>query len=32
MNERFPLAYLVPLRLLFGAILSLEGVCKLHGD
>src|SRR6187551_3250752 len=32
MNERFPLAYLVPLRLLFGAILSIEGWSKLRGD
>ena len=32
MNERFPLAYLVPLRLLFGAILALEGWGKLRGD
>ena len=32
MNERFPLVYLVPLRLLFGAILSLEGWSKLRGD
>jgi len=32
MNERFPLAYLVPLRLLFGAILTLEGWSKLRGD
>jgi uncharacterized membrane protein YphA (DoxX/SURF4 family) len=32
MNERFPLAYLVPLRLLFGAILALEGWSKLRGD
>jgi uncharacterized membrane protein YphA (DoxX/SURF4 family) len=31
MNERFPLAYLVPLRLLFGAILTLEGWSKLRG-
>ena len=32
MNERFPLAYLVPLRLLFGVILLLEGWGKLQGD
>jgi thiosulfate dehydrogenase (quinone) large subunit len=31
MNERFPLTYLVPLRLLFGTILALEGVSKLRG-
>jgi thiosulfate dehydrogenase [quinone] large subunit len=31
MNERFPLAYLVPLRILFGLILVLEGWSKLQG-
>jgi thiosulfate dehydrogenase [quinone] large subunit len=31
MSERFPLAYLVPLRLLFGLILVLEGWGKLQG-
>lgn len=31
MNERFPLAYLVPLRLLCGVILVLEGWGKLKG-
>jgi thiosulfate dehydrogenase [quinone] large subunit len=31
MSERFPLAYLVPLRLLFGVILVLEGWGKLQG-
>ena len=31
MSERFPLAYLVPLRLLFGVILVLEGWAKLQG-
>ena len=32
MTERFPLAYLVPLRLLCGVILLLEGWGKLQGD
>ena len=32
MTERFPLAYLLPLRLLCGLILVLEGWGKLHGD
>jgi uncharacterized membrane protein YphA (DoxX/SURF4 family) len=32
MTERFPLAYLFPLRLLFGLILLLEGWSKLQGD
>jgi thiosulfate dehydrogenase (quinone) large subunit len=32
MNERFPLAYLVPLRLLFGVIMTWEGFSKLRGD
>jgi thiosulfate dehydrogenase [quinone] large subunit len=31
MNERFPLAYLVPLRVLFGVILVAEGWGKLQG-
>jgi len=31
MNERVPLAYLVPLRLLFGIILLVEGWSKLRG-
>jgi thiosulfate dehydrogenase [quinone] large subunit len=31
MNERVPLAYLVPLRVLFGVILVLEGWGKLQG-
>src|SRR5262245_27859684 len=31
MNERFPLAYLVPLRVLFGVILIMEGWGKLQG-
>ena len=31
MSERLPLAYLVPLRLLFGVILVLEGWGKLQG-
>ena len=31
MSERFPLAFLVPLRLLFGVILVLEGWGKLQG-
>jgi uncharacterized membrane protein YphA (DoxX/SURF4 family) len=31
MSERFPLVYLVPLRLLFGVILVLEGWGKLQG-
>ena len=32
MNERFPLAFLVPLRLLCGLILVLEGWSKFQGD
>jgi len=32
MTERFPLAYLFPLRILFGVILILEGWGKLQGD
>ena len=32
MNERFPLAFLVPLRLLCGVILVLEGWSKFKGD
>jgi thiosulfate dehydrogenase [quinone] large subunit len=32
MNERVPLAYLVPLRLFWGIILVLEGWSKLQGD
>jgi uncharacterized membrane protein YphA (DoxX/SURF4 family) len=32
MSERFPLAYLLPLRVLFGLILLLEGWSKLQGD
>jgi uncharacterized membrane protein YphA (DoxX/SURF4 family) len=32
MNERLPLAYLVPLRLFFGLILVLEGWNKFQGD
>jgi thiosulfate dehydrogenase [quinone] large subunit len=32
MSERFPLAYLFPLRVLFGLILVLEGWSKLQGD
>ena len=32
MTERFPLAYLFPLRILFGVILVLEGWGKLQGD
>jgi thiosulfate dehydrogenase [quinone] large subunit len=31
MNERFPLAFLVPLRVLFGVIMLLEGWGKLQG-
>jgi thiosulfate dehydrogenase [quinone] large subunit len=31
MNERFPLAYLLPLRVLFGLILIIEGWGKLRG-
>src|SRR5262245_40322847 len=31
MTERFPLAYLFPLRVLFGLILLLEGWSKLQG-
>jgi uncharacterized membrane protein YphA (DoxX/SURF4 family) len=31
MNERVPLAVLLPLRLLFGAIMLLEGWSKLRG-
>jgi thiosulfate dehydrogenase [quinone] large subunit len=31
MSERFPLIYLVPLRLLFGLILVIEGWGKLQG-
>ena len=31
MNERFPLGYLVPLRVLFGVILLAEGWGKLQG-
>ncbi|HVZ71221.1 MAG TPA: DoxX family membrane protein [Polyangia bacterium] len=32
MNERFPLALLVPLRIFWGLILVLEGWGKLKGD
>ena len=32
MTERFPVAYLFPLRILCGLILVLEGWSKLHGD
>ena len=32
MAERFPVAYLFPLRLLFGIILLLEGWGKLQGN
>jgi uncharacterized membrane protein YphA (DoxX/SURF4 family) len=32
MNERIPLAYLVPLRLFWGLILVLEGWSKFQGD
>jgi uncharacterized membrane protein YphA (DoxX/SURF4 family) len=32
MNERVPLAYLVPVRVLWGLILVLEGWSKLQGD
>jgi thiosulfate dehydrogenase [quinone] large subunit len=32
MTEHFPLAYLLPLRIIFGIILVLEGWGKLHGD
>ena len=32
MTERFPLAYLFPLRVVFGLILLLEGWSKLQGD
>lgn len=32
MNERFPLAFLVPLRLFCGVILVLEGWSKFQGD
>ena len=32
MTERFPLAYLFPLRILCGVILLLEGWSKLQGD
>jgi thiosulfate dehydrogenase [quinone] large subunit len=32
MSERFPLAYLFPLRILCGVILLLEGWSKLQGD
>jgi len=32
MNERLPLAYLFPLRILFGVILVIEGWGKLQGD
>jgi uncharacterized membrane protein YphA (DoxX/SURF4 family) len=32
MTERFPLAYLFPLRILFGVILVIEGWGKLQGD
>ncbi|HEV3030124.1 MAG TPA: DoxX family protein [Polyangia bacterium] len=32
MNERIPLAYLVPLRLFCGLILVLEGWSKFQGD
>jgi thiosulfate dehydrogenase [quinone] large subunit len=32
MNERIPLAYLVPVRLLWGIILVLEGWSKFQGD
>jgi thiosulfate dehydrogenase [quinone] large subunit len=32
MTERVPLAYLLPLRILCGLILVMEGWSKLHGD
>src|SRR5262245_23049192 len=32
MTERIPLAYLFPLRILFGIILLMEGWGKLQGD
>ena len=32
MTERLPLAYLFPLRILFGVILVIEGWGKLQGD
>ena len=32
MSERFPLAYIFPLRILCGLILLLEGWSKLQGD
>src|ERR1043165_3679147 len=32
MTERLPLAYLFPLRILFGGILVIEGGGKLQGD
>jgi uncharacterized membrane protein YphA (DoxX/SURF4 family) len=32
MNERIPLAYLVPLRLFWGIVLVLEGWSKFQGD
>jgi uncharacterized membrane protein YphA (DoxX/SURF4 family) len=32
MSERFPLAYIFPLRILCGVILLLEGWSKLQGD
>jgi uncharacterized membrane protein YphA (DoxX/SURF4 family) len=32
MTERFPLAYIFPLRILCGVILLLEGWSKLQGD
>jgi len=32
MTERIPLAYLFPLRVLFGVILIIEGWSKLQGD
>jgi len=32
MNERIPLAYLVPIRIFFGLILVLEGWSKFQGD
>ena len=32
MTERFPVAYLFPLRILFGVIMLLEGWGKLQGD
>ena len=32
MNERVPLAYLVPLRIFCGLILVLEGWSKFQGD